>query len=195
MINRGRILVEILALRGLVGRSATNPTKQMCPKTNCPDCQNSFVVSYMNPQPSEQPMSESNQNGYVVLSSSDEWYKQLSSAELQKIVAANKAWIEQLLAQGKFKGGQALVRTGAIITGNNERRVILDGPFAESKEAIGGTLILDVATMAEAIAIVQTAPSLAYNNTMEIRPIGDDCPITTWAREKLQQKQFATAGV
>jgi hypothetical protein len=149
----------------------------------------------MNEQQSEYSMNTENKNGYVVLSSSDEWYKQLSPAELQKVIADNKVWVERLVAQDKVKGGQALLRHGATITGNNQRRVISDGPFAESKEAIGGTLILDVATLEEAIAIVRTNPSLAYNTTMEIRPIGDECPLTACAQEKEQAEQLATADV
>ena len=136
-------------------------------------------------------MNTPNKNGYVLLSSSDEWYKELSLEELQAVVKQNQAWVEQLAAQGKIKGGHALVRNGATVTGNNQRRVISDGPFAESKEAIGGTMILDVATIEEAIAIARTSPSLAYNTTMEVRPIADDCPLNTRARQL--EAQLATA--
>ena len=121
-------------------------------------------------------MNISNQNGYLLLSSSDEWYNDLSLEELQKVVQQNKAWVDGLVAQGKVKGGVALGREGAIVSGNN-KRTVSDGPFAESKEVIGGTLVLDVATLEEAIGIAKGCPSLRYNTRIEVRPISDDCPL------------------
>ena len=130
-------------------------------------------------------MNISNQNGYLLLSSSDEWYNDLSLEELQKVVQQNKAWVDGLAARGKVKGGVALGREGAIVSGNNQRTVS-DGPFAESKEVIGGTLVLDVATMEEAIAIAKGCPSLRYNTTIEVRPISEDCPLDARLRQLSQ---------
>ena len=136
-------------------------------------------------------MSESKQSGYLLLSRTDEWYKQLSHAELQKLIADNQAWVGRLMAEGKARPGVALARDGATVSGN--KRVVLDGPFAESKEAIGGTLLLDVATMEEAIAIAQACPSLRHNSAIEVRPISDECPLEAWARAKAQQLATAAA--
>jgi hypothetical protein len=130
-------------------------------------------------------MSASNRNGYLLLSRTDEWYQQLSHAELQQLIAANMAWVGKLFAEGKARPGVALAREGATVSGN--KCVVLDGPFAESKEAIGGTLLLEVATMEEAIAIAKACPSLRHNSTIEIRPISDECPLEACAREKERQ--------
>jgi hypothetical protein len=82
-------------------------------------------------------MNTQNQNGYMLLYRSSEWYKTLSQEELQKLINQNKAWFEGLTAQGKAKPGRALERIGATVSGENGR-FVTDGPFAESKEAIGG---------------------------------------------------------
>jgi hypothetical protein len=132
-------------------------------------------------------MNISHQNGYLLLFRSDEWYQQLAPGEIQRVIESSKAWIERLSAQGKVKGGQALSREGAVISGRNAR-VISDGPFVESKEVIGGTLHLDVATLAEAITIAKTSPALAYNTTIEVRPIGDECPMDAWSRQQSQEE-------
>jgi len=137
-------------------------------------------------------MSTQNQNGYLLLLRGDEWYKQLSQEELQRVISQSKSWIDRLTAQGKVKGGQSLVREGAVVSGRNAR-VVSDGPFAESKEAIGGTLLLDVATLEEAIAIARTSPTLAYNTTIEVRPIGNECPLDACARELAQEERLAIA--
>ena len=140
-------------------------------------------------------MNEAKKNSYLLLSCTDEWYKQLSPAELQKLIAANRAWVKRLFAEGKARPGVALERTGATIQGKT-KRVVLDGPFAESKEAIGGTLVLDVATIEEAIAIAKECPSLSYSTTtMEVRPISDECPLEARASELAREKTLAAATV
>ena len=135
-------------------------------------------------------MSTQSQNGYMLLYRSDEWYKALSHEELQNVISQNNAWMERLTAQGKAKPGRALERKGATVSGRNGR-VVSDGPFAESKEAIGGYLVLDVETLEEAIAIAQSSPSLAYGTSIEVRPVAEECPLDVRARELAREEQFA----
>jgi hypothetical protein len=135
-------------------------------------------------------MNTQNQNGYMLLYRSDDWYNRLSHEELQKRMDQNKAWIERLTAQGKAKPGRALERRGAIVSGKNGR-FITDGPFAESKEAIGGYLVLDVETIDEAIAIAQSSPGLAYGGSIEVRPVAEECPLDVRARELAREEQLA----
>ena len=127
----------------------------------------------------------------MLLYRSDEWYNRLSHEELRKLMNQNKAWIERLTAQGKAKPGRALERRGAIVSGTNGR-FVTDGPFAESKEAIGGYLVLDVDTMEEAIAIAQSSPGLAYGGSIEIRPVAGECPLDVRERELAREGQLAT---
>jgi hypothetical protein len=136
-------------------------------------------------------MNTQNQNGYMLVYRSDEWYNRLSREELQKLIDQNKAWIERLTAQGKAKPGRALERSGAFVSGKNGR-FVTDGPFAESKEAIGGYLVLDVETIEEAVAIAQSSPGLAYGGSIEVRPVADECPLDVRARELAREEQLAT---
>ena len=135
---------------------------------------------------------EMNKTGYLLLMNSHEWWKNLSREELQKYIAQNHAWLEQLMTSGKAKGGQALARTGAIVSGKNGRQ-ILDGPFAESKEVIGGYLLLNVETFAEAVAIAQGCPALAQGASLEVRPLTDTCPSEARLEELTRGEQLAMA--
>jgi len=137
-------------------------------------------------------MNTQKQNGFMLLYRSGEWYNKLSHAELQKLINQNKAWFEKLTAQGQAKPGRALERKGAIVSGVNGR-IVTDGPFAESKEAIGGYLVLDVETIEEAIAIAQSSPGLAYGGSIEVRPLAEECPLDARARELAREEQLATA--
>jgi len=135
---------------------------------------------------------DQNQNGYLLLYRSDEWYNTLSHEQLQEVINQNKAWVERLIAQGKAKPGHALERKGATVSGKNGR-FVSDGPFAESKEVIGGYLLLDVATIQEAIAVAQTSPALAYNTLIEIRPVANECPLDVRARELAREEELVNA--
>jgi len=136
-------------------------------------------------------MNTQNHNGYMLLYRSGEWYNKLSHAELQELINQNKAWFEKLTAQGKAKPGRALERKGAIVSGVNGH-IVTDGPFAESKEAIGGYLVLDVETIEEAIAIAQSSPGLVYGGSIEVRPLAEECPLDARARELSREEQLAT---
>ncbi len=56
-------------------------------------------------------------------------------------------------------------------------RVVVDGPFAESKETIGGYFLLHVGTLDEAVAIAQECPGLPYGIRVEVRPVAAECPL------------------
>ena len=136
-------------------------------------------------------MSTPTNNGYLLLLRGNEWYKELSQEKIHEVMNLSRAWFQRIAAEGKVKGGQALVRSGAIVSGKNGR-TIADGPFAESKEAIGGYLLLDVATLEEAIAIAETSPALAYGTSIEVRPVAEECPLEACAR-RADQAALATA--
>jgi hypothetical protein len=71
-------------------------------------------------------------------------------------------------------------------TDGKNGRVVADGPFAESKEAIGGYFLLKVATMDEAVAIAQQCPGLPHGAKVEVRPIMGQCPISGQAVPEMQ---------
>jgi hypothetical protein len=62
---------------------------------------------------------------------------------------------------------------------------VADGPFAESKEAVGGYLLLQANTLDEAVAIAKSNPTLEYGVTIEVRPVLEECPIFERAKKQL----------
>jgi hypothetical protein len=73
---------------------------------------------------------------------------------------------------GAMLGGEALEDTGAAKTVRirNGETIVTDGPFAETKEVLGGYYLIDVETMDEAVAWAAKIPSTPYGST-EVRPI------------------------
>src|SRR6266446_5789720 len=132
-------------------------------------------------------MNTQNQNGYMLLFRGTELRKSLSPEQMQKVSEDWMAWFKRLTQQGKAVAGNPLEREGKIVSG--KERVVSDGPFAESKEAIGGYFLLDVATMEEAVAIARDCPGLPYGIRVEVRPVAGECPIAADARAEAQFAQ------
>jgi hypothetical protein len=114
------------------------------------------------------------QEDYLLLFRGNAWLKQLSDAELQKVTSEWMAWFEALVQEGKCKGGHPLREVGKLVAGKRGH-IVIDGPFAESKEAIGGYFHLRVAGETEAVAIAQKCPGLGYGCVVEVRPLAERC--------------------
>jgi hypothetical protein len=119
---------------------------------------------------------------YLLLFRGTDWHKGLSPAEIEKVVKQWKEWFNGLEAQGKIKGGLPLMSEGKVVSGTGGRFVV-DGPFAESKEAIGGYFLLSVCTLEEAISIARLCPGLAHGAVVEVRPVADMCAQLRIARQ------------
>ena len=113
---------------------------------------------------------------YMLLFRGTNWDKELSPEQLQKVVSDWAAWFEGLMKQGKAIGGHPLRGEGKLVSGK-KGRTVADGPFAESKEAIGGYFYLQVADLEEAVAIAQQCPGLEYGAVVEVRPVADMCTV------------------
>jgi len=132
-------------------------------------------------------MNTQNQNGYMLLFRGNDWHKSLSPEETQKVTDQWMAWFRRLTEEGKAVAGNPLEREGKIVSGKN--RVVSDGPFVESKEAVAGYFLLDVANLDEAVAIAQECPGLPYGARIEVRPVAGECPL---ASELKREAEFAT---
>ncbi len=137
-------------------------------------------------------MSTQSQNGYMLIFRGTDWYKGLSPEEMQKLADQWMAWFNRLKDQGRAIAGNPLEREGKIVSGKNGR-VVSDGPFAESKEVIGGYLVLDVETLEEAIAIAKSSPALAYRTSIEVRALAEECPLDTRVRELAREEELVPA--
>lgn len=113
---------------------------------------------------------------YMLIFRGNDWSKGLSPEQMQQVASEWMAWFERLTAQGKVTAGAPLEPEGKIVSGKNGR-VVADGPFAESKEAIGGYFLLRVDTMEEALAIAQQCPGLPHGAKVEVRPVAESCPM------------------
>jgi hypothetical protein len=137
---------------------------------------------------------ESKTGEYMLFFRGPHWHKGLSSEELQQVMNKVVAWFEGLRERGKMKAAQPLGAVGRIISGKSHG-MIADGPFVESKEAVGGYLLLEADDLDEAIEVAKSIPTLKYGVTVEVRPILAECPILQSNPEivKRAREQLLTA--
>src|SRR6202161_389369 len=82
---------------------------------------------------------------------------------------------DHLRANGHWAGGEALQgpATALSLSWKNGKVATSDAPFAETKEQLGGILVLEARDMNHAVQLMTQHPALTYGNIFEIRPAGD----------------------
>jgi len=128
-------------------------------------------------------MSTPTKSEYMLLFRGTGWHKGLSPEEIQQVVNQMKVWFDRLTAEGKARAGKPLFHEGKIVSQKKGRSVI-DGPFAESKEAIAGFFLLQVDSLDEAAEIAKEFPALEYGATVEVRPVAPECMVGETAQQR-----------
>jgi hypothetical protein len=98
---------------------------------------------------------------------------QRSAEQGEAVYARMVAFGNELKARGKLLAVESLKADGeaARVTSRNGRRTVVDGPFSEAKEMIGGFFLLDCASRDEALAIAAECPAAEWA-TVEVRETG-----------------------
>ena len=103
---------------------------------------------------------------YLVISRG-QWDQNATPEEIQGAIDRFYAWHDQLVGEGKMKAGQRLATEGKTVS----KQMIIDGPFGETKEVIGGYWFIYAPSLEEAAKIAADNPCIAYGLAFEIRPV------------------------
>lgn len=95
-----------------------------------------------------------------------QWDADKSPEEIQAVIDRFYVWHGDMVARGVMRSGQRLAREGKLVT----RERIVDGPFAEAKEVVGGFWFVRASSLAEAARISADNTCLACGLQYEIRP-------------------------
>ena len=84
-----------------------------------------------------------------------------------------RGWADRLRDEGRLKGGQKLTFDAGRVMRNaaGGRVVVTDGPYAESKELLGGFFVVTAEDYDEACRLAESCPHLRYRQRIEIRQI------------------------
>ncbi len=95
----------------------------------------------------------------------------LSPRELQAHVAKWYTWSDELTRQGRHTAGTPLDNPGVTVRGHE--RMVTDGPYAESKDLVTGSMIIDAVSLEDALEVARTCPTYEFDGSVEVRPVQD----------------------
>ena len=111
---------------------------------------------------------------YVFLLQGDSqksWSAGLSPEEIQNVITMYKHWTQKMRENGHILAGHKLKDfEGRVVKGADPKLVVMDGPYVESKEIVGGLYVIQAKDYDEAVEIAKTCPHLKFG-TIEIRQI------------------------
>jgi hypothetical protein len=93
----------------------------------------------------------------------------MTPRELQENMKKWGAWIGELSQKGYFKGGDPLEDGGARLVGKS--KTVVDGPFAEAKDLVGGYLLVTAESQAHAVELAKGCPLFERDGSVEVRAI------------------------
>jgi hypothetical protein len=122
---------------------------------------------------------------YMLLIHDDEQaWGRLGEAERRKIFGEYGQLTQELKAGGHYLAGAQLhpTSTATSVRVRDGKRLVTDGPFAETREQLGGYYLVEAASLDEAISLAARIPS-ARMGTIEVRPVVD-VPVASTTGER-----------
>jgi hypothetical protein len=110
---------------------------------------------------------------YLLMIHSDEAAMQQARKEdVQGIIAAYSAYTQAMKEAGAYLGGERLhpSSTATVVRATNGKTSVLNGPYAEVKEQLGGYYVIEAADLDAAIGWAARCPGAQYG-AIEVRPI------------------------
>jgi hypothetical protein len=108
----------------------------------------------------------------LLIYASETDFSNMTSEERAAIMQGHGTFAQEAMQRGILMGGAPLqpTNTARTVRIRNGKTLVIDGPFAETKEQLAGTYILDCKNMDEAIELAAKIPDAQYGS-IEIRPI------------------------
>ena len=99
-------------------------------------------------------------------------WTELPDADVGALMGDYRSFTQSIAQSGHYKGGNALqpTNTATTVRVRNGKRTATDGPFAETREQLGGYYLVDAKDLDEAIGIAARIPG-ALTGAIEVRPI------------------------
>jgi hypothetical protein len=108
----------------------------------------------------------------LLIYASDQAWAAQTPAQLQEVMGRYRVFTESIRASGQMVGGDKLepASTATTVRVRDGKTLTTDGPFAETKEQLGGFYLIEAKDLDEAIGIAARIPGAAYGS-VEVRPV------------------------
>lgn len=113
-------------------------------------------------------------------------WDRMSKAEQDAMIAECFAYDDELRNNGHFVSGAGLehARTAKTLRWNGSKVMVTDGPYAETKEQIGGLFIMQARDLQQAVELMSKHPGVRLGGPFEVRPLNDQIDALLAAHEK-----------
>ena len=111
---------------------------------------------------------------YALLIYADEQsWASMSEDEMARVYAEHEAYGQAMTAAGVLRGGEELAptQTATTLRFANGKSSLIDGPFAETREQLGGFYLIEVDNLDQALDWARKMPCMS-NGSVEVRPLG-----------------------
>jgi len=98
------------------------------------------------------------------------YYEGLSPKEVEAQFNLWFEWIDTLKKKGVYVGGDPLENGGKVVASRNGK-IVIDGPYSESKELVAGYFLLEIASFEEAVEIAKGYPDFPFGGKVEVRGV------------------------
>jgi hypothetical protein len=93
-----------------------------------------------------------------------------SPERAQQMMEKWMAWMKDLAGSGHLKDrGHPLEQTGKVVKGR--QKVVTDGPFAETKDVVGGYTLIEARDLNQAVELSKGCPIFEVDGSVEVRPV------------------------
>jgi hypothetical protein len=90
-----------------------------------------------------------------------------SPEQLQNTMIKWQEWLGKLEREKKLAGGQRLTSKGKTLTGS--KKDLIDGPFSEGKEVVGGYQLIKARSLEDAVEVARGCPIFEFGGSVEVR--------------------------
>jgi hypothetical protein len=117
-------------------------------------------------------------------------HESMTESERNAMFDACCEYDDHLRANGHWGGGEGLepAETALTLSWMNGKVATTDGPYAETKEQIGGILIVEARDMNHAVQLIAQHPALKYGSIFEVRPAADLNELRKASEQRRRQK-------
>lgn len=116
-------------------------------------------------------------NYMLLLHEEPDVFEEMSPEDFQRIIERYRAWSRELRASGRYLASDKLTDgEGRVLRKEGGSVRVTDGPFAETKEVVGGYFTITADNYAAAVELARTCPHLDYGGTIEVREVDQLAP-------------------
>ncbi len=107
----------------------------------------------------------------VMLRGGYDSFRRMSPEETQRSLERYRRWTEKFIRSGRLASAKKLSGDGVRIVRMKEEDMVLDGPFPESRETVGGLIVIEAGDYKEAFQLVRDCPIFSDGGDIELRKI------------------------